>query len=171
MEIKDNIGKRIRDIRLSKGLTQAELGGLLGLSDKSVSSYEKGNSDLSTFVAAKIAEIGGRSIDWLITGKEKPSNTPQPTKEDALRLVLTSDPALVEKIKDDLRHQIREETPNYQSRLSSNETRLLKAFALLDDRRQERLIDTAEDMSVALLRGSDQEGTGRGRNCAGSNET
>ena len=151
-------------------MNQAELGKAVGVGKAMVSKYEAGAAKVTPESLLIMSNLFTVTLDYLIIGKDFPQTPPQPpTKEDALRLVLTSDPQLVEKIKDDLRHQIQEETPTYQSRLTSNETRLLKAFSFLDARRQERLIDTAEDMSVALLRGSDQEGTGRGRNCAESN--
>lgn len=163
-------GERIRGALIDQGLQQKHLAKVAGIAPSTLSEIISGDRSASTDKLARISTALDLSLDYLITGKERPQKAPQPTKEDALRLVLTSDPQLVEKIKDDLRHQIQEETPVYQFRHSKNEERLLKAFALLDARRQERLIDTAEDMSVALLRGSDQEGAGRGTNCAGSND-
>lgn len=167
---KKEIGARIKAARADAGLQQNDLAKKAGLAQSTLSEIISGSRVTSVENLTKIASALDLSLDYLITGQERPQKVPQQTKEDALRLVLTSDPQLVEKIKDDLRHQIQEETPAYQFRHTSNETRLLKAFALLDARRQERLIDTAEDMSVALLRGSGQEEAGRGTNCAGSND-
>jgi transcriptional regulator with XRE-family HTH domain len=160
------MGTRIRKIRGDLSLLEFEA--IAHVSRSMLSLYENGEAWPKPDTLNNIATYGKVGTEWVLGFDAAPTIEP-PTKEDALRLVLTSDPQLVEKIKDDLRHQIQEETPAYQSRLTSNETRLLKAFSLLDARRQERLIDTAEDMSVALLRGSDQEGTGRGTNCAESN--
>jgi transcriptional regulator with XRE-family HTH domain len=165
-----DIGKRIKAALNAAKVTQKELAKALGVSESAVSAYTHGDSQPSAAGWVIISRMCDRSIDYLITGKERPPIATQPTKEDALLLAVTSDPATLEKIKDKLRHQIREETPAYTTALTNNETRLLKAFSLLDGRRQERLIDTAEDMSVALLRGSGQEEDRRGENCAGSND-
>lgn len=168
-DIKRNIGQRIKARLDTTRAKQSELAKYAGIAPSSLSQIIAGDKGTSVDRLAKIADFLNVTLDYLITGKERLPIAPQPTKEDALLLAVTSDPVTLEKIKDKLRHQIREETPAYTTALTSNETRLLKAFALLDARRQERLIDTAEDMSVALLRGSGQEEERRGENCARSN--
>jgi len=129
-----------------------------------LSLYENGESWPKPDTLNNIAAYGNVSTLWLL-GAEPYREQPAPTKEEALRLVLTSDPSFVESIKAEMRHQIREETPPYNG-LTNDEQRLLKEFRLLDQRRKERLIDTAIDMSTALLRGSDQEEQGGGKDCA-----
>ncbi len=77
-------GKRIRDVRNQLGLSQEQLGKMLGGSSKgSISGYEAGDNNPSPEDFAKIAKIGGVSLDWLITGKEPGSESiePQPFKK------------------------------------------------------------------------------------------
>ena len=64
------MGLRIREIRKGLGKNQEEFGRVLGGTSKSaVSSYEAGDSAPSPETLATIAEIGGVTLDWLITGK------------------------------------------------------------------------------------------------------
>ena len=50
------IGKRIRDARKRKGLTQTEFGNLIGKSLRAVQLYEKGQTDLSVGLLIDIAK-------------------------------------------------------------------------------------------------------------------
>ena len=67
------LGERIRAIRRGKKLTLVEFGELLGRSKTAVGQYENGvnNPDYDTLIA--IAELGKVSLDWLLTGSEKPA--------------------------------------------------------------------------------------------------
>lgn len=67
---KKSIGARIRKIRNSLGHNQTEFGNLVGASNASISSYEKGDSYPSICVLVRIAQLGGVSIEWLIMGEE-----------------------------------------------------------------------------------------------------
>ena len=64
----DTIGERIRTKRKELGLTQAELGEKLGVTDRAVSKWEQdeGNPDIS--IVANLATILQVSIDYLLTG-------------------------------------------------------------------------------------------------------
>lgn len=64
------IGKRIKQLRTNKKLTQSELASLLSVSDRAISKWEqlKGNPDIDTL--PKLAEVLGVSVDFLLTGKE-----------------------------------------------------------------------------------------------------
>ena len=64
------LGKRIKELRLKKGLTQLELANLLFVNDRTISKWEqeRGNPDVS--VIPQLANILGVSIDYLMTGKE-----------------------------------------------------------------------------------------------------
>jgi transcriptional regulator with XRE-family HTH domain len=64
------IGKNIREIRLSLGLTQAELGEKIGVDQKVITSYERGVSTPPVERLVKIAKIYGVSLDELV-GLEK----------------------------------------------------------------------------------------------------
>jgi transcriptional regulator with XRE-family HTH domain len=66
------IGKRIREVRTRLGKSQADFGEVIGgLKKSAVSTYEAGDSMPTVEALSRIAEIGGVSLDWLISGKEK----------------------------------------------------------------------------------------------------
>jgi len=70
-EKKSNIGERIREIRLRLGLNQTELGEKLGgLAISTISGYESGDRPPRADTLSCIANLGGVTLDWLITGKE-----------------------------------------------------------------------------------------------------
>ena len=64
------IGDRIKLKRKELGLTQAELGEKLNVTDRAVSKWEQneGNPDMS--IIASLANALGVSLDYLILGKE-----------------------------------------------------------------------------------------------------
>ena len=64
------IGKRIKELRLKKGMTQLELANLLFVTDRTISKWEqeKGNPDYNSLVG--LSTILDVSIDYLVTGKE-----------------------------------------------------------------------------------------------------
>ena len=65
------IGDRIKQKRKELGLTQAELGAKINVTDRAVSKWEQneGNPDMS--LIASLASAIGVSLDYLITGKEE----------------------------------------------------------------------------------------------------
>ncbi len=65
------IGKRIKELRIEKNMSQQELGELLGITKVSVCGYENGTRtpNLETFTA--IADIFGTTTDYLL-GREIP---------------------------------------------------------------------------------------------------
>lgn len=62
------IGMILKNMRLSAGLTQVELGKMLSMYDTTVSSYERENSQADFETIMKIAKICGYEI--LIKNKE-----------------------------------------------------------------------------------------------------
>lgn len=88
----EEIGRRIRQIRKTKGLSQARLGELVGLSPQAISQYENGGTDAGAITLAKISAIGEVTLDWLISnigqglvGSRKDTdwpNSPAAIKED-----------------------------------------------------------------------------------------
>lgn len=75
-------GKRLRRLRLAKGLTQAELGRLVGLSNRMVAYYEIQGGEPRPELMMKLAEVLGVSLDILMgrsetakrEGRESPDN-------------------------------------------------------------------------------------------------
>jgi len=64
-----DLGNRIYELRRAKGLSQRELGELLGVSNKAVSKWENGAAIPKTDTLVKLAEILGVSPQELLQGK------------------------------------------------------------------------------------------------------
>ena len=69
-EEKISIGKRIRKIRLEKGMTTKEFGQLFNATDSNVSSWEKGRTSPNPERLNLIAKIGNITIDELLKGSK-----------------------------------------------------------------------------------------------------
>ena len=65
------IGNRIKLKRKELGLTQAELGEKLNITDRAVSKWEQGEGDPNLSIIPDIAKILGVSLDYLLLGKEE----------------------------------------------------------------------------------------------------
>ena len=52
-------------------MNQAQLGRLLGVTQTTVSKYEKGETLPTLDVLLKLSEIGGVSVDWILKGGER----------------------------------------------------------------------------------------------------
>lgn len=64
---------KIRDLRKKKGMTQQELGQILGVTNNAVSYYESGKRQLSGEMLQKLAEIFGVSTDYILGIGAEPS--------------------------------------------------------------------------------------------------
>ncbi len=64
-----DLGNRIYNLRKSKGLSQKELGELVGVSNKSVSKWENGTAIPKTDTLVKLAEVFDISSQELLQGK------------------------------------------------------------------------------------------------------
>ena len=69
--IMSTIGNRIKLKRKELGLTQAELGEKLNITDRAVSKWEQGEGDPNLSIIPDIAKILGVSLDYLLLGKEE----------------------------------------------------------------------------------------------------
>lgn len=65
-EIKLIISKNITQLRQAKGMTQIELAEKLNYSDKAVSKWERGESIPDVTVLAKVADMFGVTLDYLV---------------------------------------------------------------------------------------------------------
>lgn len=65
------VGKRIKEMRLAKGLSQQELGDLIGVTKVSICGYESGSRTPSLETFALLSEVFGTSTDYLL-GRELP---------------------------------------------------------------------------------------------------
>lgn len=64
---KEEIGKRIRDLRSKEGKSQGDLGKYLGKSHAAVSDIELGKTDLSVTDLTKLAQFFDVSVETLIS--------------------------------------------------------------------------------------------------------
>ncbi|KEQ25546.1 helix-turn-helix domain-containing protein [Paenibacillus tyrfis] len=62
-------GKRLRDLRVGKKLTQKQLAKIIKISESAVGMYERGEREPSFEITGKIAEYFEVSVDWLSYGK------------------------------------------------------------------------------------------------------
>lgn len=65
-----SIGENIRNLRVSRGLTQAQLGDAVGVSDKAVSTWESGKREPRIGVIEKLAEFFGVTASALLCSEE-----------------------------------------------------------------------------------------------------
>lgn len=69
-QLKKNISQLIKEARIKKGLTQKELGALIGVSESAVARYESGNLNMSTEVLFRIADAMDLSLNISLNNKE-----------------------------------------------------------------------------------------------------
>ena len=65
------IGKRIKDLRIEKGLSQQELGDMIGVTKVSICGYENGTRIPSLESFGLLADVFGTTTDYLL-GREVP---------------------------------------------------------------------------------------------------
>ncbi len=65
------IGKRIKELRIEKNMSQQELGDLLGITKVSVCGYENGTRTPNLETFTQMADIFGTTADYLL-GREIP---------------------------------------------------------------------------------------------------
>lgn len=65
-----NVGERLRRSREQKRWSQLDVAAKTGISNMSISNYEREERDPSLETLATLAELYGVSIDWLVTGRE-----------------------------------------------------------------------------------------------------
>ena len=70
------VGKRLKQARLEKGLTLKELSDLVGLSDSQLCLIENGTNKLSEKRAANIGEALEVGVEWLLHGEERNKHFP-----------------------------------------------------------------------------------------------
>ncbi len=73
--INEKNGKIMKDLRLKKDFTQAELGEKVGISRQSISQFERGKLQLSVDVLERLAYHLDTPIVNLIFGGENPNTT------------------------------------------------------------------------------------------------
>lgn len=77
---------RIKALRVKNGMTQAQLGEMLGITQKAVSLIEKGINKPSVNQIALLAENFNVTTDYIINGKEN-SKDIEPIERDILKMI------------------------------------------------------------------------------------
>lgn len=67
----NDFGNFLYELRKEKGMTQTELAGKLGVTNKAVSKWETGEAMPETGLLMPLSEIFGVSIDELLSGKRE----------------------------------------------------------------------------------------------------
>ena len=62
------LGKRIRDVREEKGITQVELGDLIDMEKPNMNRLEKGGTNPTVLTLKKICTALGITLDYLLLG-------------------------------------------------------------------------------------------------------
>ena len=84
-------GRRLREIRKSRGLTQTRLAELAGTSNSQISMVEYGQSQTSLRTTIAIADALGTSIDFLLDRVDDPRPTDQITAELKIKIARARD--------------------------------------------------------------------------------
>jgi transcriptional regulator with XRE-family HTH domain len=92
MHIKE-FGKRLKGARIESKMSQRSLGLALGLSDKTISSYESSRSYPNLEVLAKISTILGKSMEYFVSSQK------EIFIEDYLKKVLDKQQKLSEEVR------------------------------------------------------------------------
>lgn len=99
------IGERIKQARIEAGLIQEELGDLIGMSTRTVQSYEAGTSSPYRKIR-EISAVTSRSVEWLLHGD--PDGEPAPDLSgQAVALVLDRLESLEVKLEEQARQTVR----------------------------------------------------------------
>jgi transcriptional regulator with XRE-family HTH domain len=71
------IGKRVRTLRLQRGLSQSELGGLISVTFQQVQKYEKGTNRISAGRLQRIAEVLSVPVSFFFEGADDSRKQPK----------------------------------------------------------------------------------------------
>ncbi|HEY2509462.1 MAG TPA: helix-turn-helix transcriptional regulator [Polyangiaceae bacterium] len=67
-----SLAERLRELRITAGISSRELGRLAGLSHGHIGQIEREELDVRAVKLVGIAEVLGVSLDWLCLGKGEP---------------------------------------------------------------------------------------------------
>ena len=73
---REDVGKRLKQIRLERGMTIKEFSSLINISYTHLYMVETGNNPLSEKMAGEIADRLHLGVDWLLYGDEKAKDYP-----------------------------------------------------------------------------------------------
>lgn len=83
--MKNTLGHRLKTARVRTGLTQIDAAKKLGISNGTLSGYERNYRDPDTIILDKMASLYGVSSDWLLGRKTKEAPTRDASLEEKLK--------------------------------------------------------------------------------------
>jgi len=86
------LGAMITELRKEKGMTQLELAGLLGVTDKAVSKWERDLSCPDVNSLPKLAQVLGVTVDDLLRAKATDPSKPKDNWSHILDMILKAMP-------------------------------------------------------------------------------
>jgi len=66
----NTVGRRLRELR-GFDTSQAQFARELGISQGQLSRYEQGSSEIGAEVLIRLSRKSGRTIEWLLTGRDR----------------------------------------------------------------------------------------------------
>lgn len=142
-----SIGENIKNLREARGLTQAQLGDAVGVSDKAVSTWESGKREPRMGVVEKLAAFFGVEKSTLLFGDNDHFYRPPGGFGTSSYLVdaLMSDPPSRKVVEPILEHYGAEKTAADEGDgLSPLEKRLMQLVQRLSDDQKEMLLAQIE---------------------------
>ncbi len=73
--------ERLRELRLKRGMTQTQVGDLIGVSCVTIGRYEAGEREPSNAKIAALADYFGVSVDYLMGHDDQPQPAPSPADQ------------------------------------------------------------------------------------------
>lgn len=80
--------ERLRELRLKRGMTQTQVGDLIGVSCVTIGRYEAGEREPSNAKIAALADYFGVSVDYLMGHDEQPQTAPKYSTDQRKEIVL-----------------------------------------------------------------------------------
>ena len=88
-----DFGNFLRELRMRRGLSQFQLGSLVGVTEKAVSKWERDLSCPDVDSLPRLAEIFGITVDEMLNARENPAPQPKENKvEKIMDIVLKAVP-------------------------------------------------------------------------------
>jgi transcriptional regulator with XRE-family HTH domain len=92
MDIKQHVGDMVKDLRKGHFLSQAQLGQILGVGQKSISLIENGTNNPTLQQIEKLTDFFGVSADYLLFGK---GYSPTEQERDILHVIRSDKEILI----------------------------------------------------------------------------
>lgn len=68
-EAKDTLGNNLRMLMWDNRINRKDVAGVLGLTPATISNFTHGRTPINSEHLAKLSEVYGVSVDWLLTGE------------------------------------------------------------------------------------------------------